>query len=126
MKEEHRRIIIESIISISQDQDIKIEGKALVSTSDFRPVLTKSTVSWERSIHHRLQVKQICNRYYQEEKTRFVSPSGQAMFYLYIQSYILFSSLPRGFLVADYIKYLSYHYHLITIYSFLYFPNNES
>ena len=29
---------------------IKVESEALVSTNDFRPVLTKSTISWERSI----------------------------------------------------------------------------
>ena len=51
MEEENRRIIIiGSIISISRERDIKIESEALVSTSDFRPVLAKSTVSWERSL----------------------------------------------------------------------------
>ena len=29
---------------------IKIESEAMVSTSDFYPVLTKSTISWEKSI----------------------------------------------------------------------------
>ena len=51
MEEGNRKNIIESIVSISRERDIKIESEALVSTSDFRPVLTKSTVSWERSTY---------------------------------------------------------------------------
>ena len=50
LMEGNKIIIIESIVSTSRERDIKIESEALVSTSDFRPVLTKSTVSWEWSI----------------------------------------------------------------------------
>ena len=51
MEEGNRRIIIfESIVCNSRERNIKIESEALVSTSDFLPVLAKSTVSWERSV----------------------------------------------------------------------------
>ena len=50
VEEGNKIIIIESIVSTSRERDIKIESEALVSTSDFRPVLTKSTVFWKRSI----------------------------------------------------------------------------
>ena len=50
VEEGNKIFIIESIVSTSRERDIKIESEALVSTSDFRPVLTKSTVSWEWSI----------------------------------------------------------------------------
>ena len=51
MEEGNRKNIIESIVSISRERDIKIESEALVSTSDFRPVFTKSAISWERSTY---------------------------------------------------------------------------
>ena len=51
MREGNKRIIIESFVShLPRVCLIKIESEALVSTSDFRPVLTKSIVSWKRSI----------------------------------------------------------------------------
>ena len=51
--------IIESFVFISRERVfyLKVESEALVSTSDFRPVLTKSTVSWLKSTTTLLFVK---------------------------------------------------------------------
>ena len=71
----------------SQEHVFKIESEALVSTSDFCPVLTKSTVSWERSIvtHKCFYLNQVLKvapyRFFEKWKIHVSDPKSRTLIF---------------------------------------------